>query len=171
VLVVFGGLPATGKTAIARAVAQASQAAYVRVDAIEAALLRAGLASSQTGLGPAGYVVAVAVAETALGAGSTVVVDGVNPVEPARAGWRSLAERAAVELLFVEVTCSNPDLHRQRALARSSDFAELAPPTWAQITDRQYEAWTDPTLVIDNVGSLPTLARHVKRVLNAMPAQ
>jgi predicted kinase len=170
VLVVFGGLPATGKSAISRAVAQQAQATYVRVDAIEAALIRTGVANGQADLGPAGYVVAIAVVEAALGAGSSVVVDAVNPVEAARAGWRQLAKRVEVPLLFVEVTCSDPALHERRAMARTSDFRELSAPTWAQINSREYERWLDPTLVIDNVGPLPTLARHVKRVLNAMAA-
>jgi predicted kinase len=42
-LIVFGGLPGVGKTALARAVAQELAAAYLRVDAIEAAMRRAGL--------------------------------------------------------------------------------------------------------------------------------
>jgi adenylate kinase family enzyme len=40
VLVVFGGLPGTGKTTLSRAVAEALGAVWLRIDAIEAAILR-----------------------------------------------------------------------------------------------------------------------------------
>ncbi|WP_019813166.1 zeta toxin family protein [Saccharomonospora saliphila] len=40
VLIVLGGLPATGKTTIARPLAAALRAAYVRIDSIEAAAHR-----------------------------------------------------------------------------------------------------------------------------------
>jgi predicted kinase len=167
VLVVFGGLPATGKTSLSRAVAESTGASYVRIDAVEAALIRVGLVPDQAALGPAGYVVAGAVVDSGLSAGCTVVVDAVNPVEAARAAWRQLAERHGVPLLFVEVTCSDEDLHRQRAQARTSDLAEITSPTWEQISVREYEPWTEPHLVIDNIGPL---LRHTKRVVNAMQA-
>lgn len=166
-LVVFGGLPATGKTSIARAVCLAAEASYIRVDAIEAALVRAGLALDHASLGPAGYVVAEAVADAALSIGGVVVVDAVNPVEVARAIWRGLADRHSVPLLFVEVTCSDPELHRQRAESRTSDLVGITTPTWDQIVHRTYEPWPETHLVIDNIGPLP---RHVKRVVNAMHA-
>ena len=42
-LVVFGGLPGTGKTTLARAVASLLDATFLRVDSVEVALQRLGL--------------------------------------------------------------------------------------------------------------------------------
>ena len=56
-LIVFGGLPATGKTTIARVLTQRLDATYLRVDAIEQRLKDQGLA-----VGPTGYVIANALA-------------------------------------------------------------------------------------------------------------
>ena len=75
-LIVFGGLPGVGKTALARGVAERLRATYLRVDAIEAALWRAGVDRDQpTGL--AAYVIAHAVAEAFLASGVDVVVDAI----------------------------------------------------------------------------------------------
>src|SRR3954453_18682463 len=116
-LIGFGGLPGVGKTALAAAVAERLAAAYLRVDAIEAALWRAGVARDQpTGL--AAYVVAHAIAEGSLAAGARVVVDAVNPVEEARRGWRDLAHRLSSPLRMIEVVCLDEAEHRRRVEAR-----------------------------------------------------
>jgi predicted kinase len=147
-LVVFGGLPGSGKTTLAQRVAKEVSAAYVRVDAIEAALWRAGIAHDEpTGL--AAYAVAEAVADGCLRAGATVVVDAVNPVEAARDGWRRLARRLQSPLRVVEVTCSDRSEHRRRVELRLPDMPEHAVPTWADVEAREYEPWLEPRLVVD----------------------
>ena len=55
-LLVFGGLPAVGKTAIATVTARGIGAVHLRIDSIEQALRNADVAIS----GPEGYVVAYA---------------------------------------------------------------------------------------------------------------
>jgi predicted kinase len=147
-LVVFGGLPGTGKTTLARIVAGELEATYLRIDAIESALWRAGIERAEpTGL--AAYVVAYAVAEGCLETGAAVVVDAVNPVEAARAGWRRLASRVGAPLSVVEVVCSDLAEHRRRVENRDSDLDELVIPTWADVEARDYEPWTEPRLVVD----------------------
>ncbi|WP_188904996.1 AAA family ATPase, partial [Deinococcus aerophilus] len=42
-LIVFSGLPGTGKSTLARSIAYRLHAAYLRVDSVEAALLHAGM--------------------------------------------------------------------------------------------------------------------------------
>ena len=48
-LVVFGGLPGTGKTTLSRELARRLAAVYLRVDTIEQSLKAAGLAVGATG--------------------------------------------------------------------------------------------------------------------------
>jgi len=84
VLVVFAGLAGTGKTTLSRRLAADLSAAVVRVDAIEAAIVRNG--ELKPPLGPVGYVVAQEVVAGCLAVGTAVVVDAVSLVTEAHAG-------------------------------------------------------------------------------------
>ena len=153
-LIVFGGLRGTGKTTVARAVAKHLGAAYVRVDAIEAALWQTGIARNQpTGL--AAYAVAHAIAEGSLTAGASVVVDAVNPVAEARLGWTQLAHRTAKPLRLVEVVCSDQAEHRRRVEDRRSDLDGHSVPTWREVQDREYDRWEEPRLMVDTAKATP----------------
>jgi predicted kinase len=154
-LIAMAGLPAAGKSSIARGVGGTLSAAVVSVDPIEGALRRSGIAADQpTGL--AAYLVAEAVADELLGLGLTVIVDAVNAVEPARQQWRALASRRRVRLVFIEVVCSNLDAHRRRLEARDRGIEGFAEPTWADVERVRagFEPWTDRRLVLDSAADL-----------------
>lgn len=146
-LVVIGGLPGTGKTTVARRVADQLGATYLRIDTIEQALRTAlGLADD---VGPAGYVVACAVSEANLALGRTVVADCVNPLPVTRAAWRNVARTAASRIVEVELICSDAAEHRRRVESREGDIHGLIPPTWAAVMARDYKPWTEPRIVVD----------------------
>ncbi|MBR0836364.1 AAA family ATPase [Bradyrhizobium manausense] len=144
ILIVFGGLPGTGKTTLSRELTQRLAATYVRVDAIEQALRTAGY-----DVGPMGYVVANALAAENLRLGRVVVADSVNPVPASRDGWRRTALQMSARIAEIEVICSDAALHRQRAEARRSDITGLELPTWNDILCRHYEPWDRDHLVLD----------------------
>ncbi|MEU8849801.1 hypothetical protein AB0C70_27055 [Streptomyces sp. NPDC048564] len=70
-LIVIGALPATGKTTLARLPAAQIGGVHLRVDTIEQAIVRSGLA--QHPLGPVGYLVGYAQAEECLHQRLTVI--------------------------------------------------------------------------------------------------
>ena len=142
-LVVIGGLPGVGKTTIGRALAARVGATYLRIDVIEQALRAVGP------VGATGYVVGMALAESNLAIGQTVIADCVNPVRESRRGWREAATRAGARLVEVEVVCSDVVEHRRRVEGRRSDIEGLVVPSWQAVVEREYAAWEEPRLVID----------------------
>jgi len=65
-LIVFGGLPGTGKTTLARAVAEEHSATYLRIDTIEQALRSSGVLVGDD-VGPADYLIAYKVGRAGCG--------------------------------------------------------------------------------------------------------
>src|SRR6266481_3974101 len=117
-LIIFGGLPGTGKTTIARELSSQLGAMYVRVDSIEQAVRDSGTMAQP--INDAGYRVAYAIAEDNLRLGRTVISDSVNPIHLSRDAWISVANRAQVRVAEVEIICCDPLQHRQRVETRPS---------------------------------------------------
>jgi predicted kinase len=169
-LVVFGGLPGTGKTTISREVARRQGALYIRIDTIEQSI-RAGMPSGEIGV--AGYAVALALARENLSVGQVVVADAVNPVPEARDAWRDIAAKLAARLVEIEIVCGDAQEHRRRvetrraawmaardeawhavghAIGDATDGATTAdpvPPTWDDVVKRHYVPWNEDHWVID----------------------
>jgi predicted kinase/transcriptional regulator with XRE-family HTH domain len=165
VLVVVGGLPATGKSTVASALARQAGFTFVRVDRIEQAIIdSAGLRQP---LGPVGYTVAYGVAAEQLGHGVSVVAECVNPLGVTRDAWRDIAAGHGARLVEVELVCTDQAAHRERARTREVDVAGLRLPDWEQITSREYEPWDRDHLVIDTATRTP--AEAVAAILAAIP--
>ena len=158
-LVVLSGLPGVGKTTIARELAASMGAVLLRIDTIEHALRHAG--SKVEG---EGYSVAYAVAEDNLRLGRIVVADCVNPWPLTRDAWRSVADRAGVRTVDVEVVCSDP--------TSTDGVSSHAPRIWPATGCRHgprslsadYRPWNGDRLVIDT--SLLDVEESVRRILS-----
>ncbi|MGP8076466.1 MAG: AAA family ATPase [Thermoplasmata archaeon] len=149
-LVIFAGLPGTGKSTLAKLVAERLAAVWLRVDTFEAALLKAGLKRSfETGL--AAYIGVCDIADEQLRSGRSVVVDAVNGVEPARLMWRELSKRVGVSKYVVEVSCSDLKVHRGRVESRTEETPPLPAVTWDEVIHREYIPWSEPALKIDGI--------------------
>jgi predicted kinase len=151
-LIVFGGLPGTGKSTLAKALAQQRQAVYLRIDTIEQALHTSGCSTQD--VGPAGYIVAYALAESNLHLGRIVIADSVNPLAITRNAYRRVAIAAACPVLEIEIVCSDLEEHRRRIETRRADSGPTL-PTWPDVLANDYEPWDRPHFVLDTAGRGP----------------
>lgn len=147
-LIILGGLPGSGKSTVAQALARRIGACYLRVDTIEQAIASSAPLAEGHNVGPAGYVTLYRLAADNLRLGQTVIVDSVNPIETTRAAFRNVATETDSKFVEVEVFCSDVTTHRRRAETRSPTIDGRANPTWVQIQERQYEPWR-PKLHLD----------------------
>lgn len=123
ILVVFAGLPGTGKSTIARAIAQRTGAIWLRIDSIEQAVRDSGVVPGS--LEDAGYRAAYAVAEDNLKLGRDGISDSVNPWMLTRNAWRDIGLRCGAKVIEVETTCADVDEHRRRVEMRRSEIPGL----------------------------------------------
>jgi predicted kinase len=114
---------------------------------------------------PAGYAVAHAVAVDQLRSRRPVVVDAVNPVHEARAGWQELAAQCGASLRFVRVVLHDVAEHRRRVESRVADIQGHELPTWTDVQNDVHDEWTEPHLELDNSSSLDQVVMTVLRWL------
>ncbi len=138
-LYIFAGLPASGKTTLAKRLAQKNGAVYIRVDTIEDALQASTLSIHPAE--DAGYVAGCALATENLQLGQSVIVDSVNPITLTRDWWRNAALQADTPFIEIEVICSSIDTHKRRISDRGWG--------WTRVADREYEVFVGDIIQID----------------------
>ncbi|KTC87041.1 AAA family ATPase [Legionella brunensis] len=148
-LIIFGGLPGTGKTTISKIIAKHLKAIYLRVDTIEQALINLEGYPASLAVGSEGYVISYAVARENLALGLNVVADSVNPIAITRQDWRQVAKQTESDFIEIELICSDEKVHQSRVEGRIADIEGHKLPTWKAVVDRDYEPWESKQLVID----------------------
>ena len=149
-LLIFSGLPGTGKTSLALSLAAQLRAVYIRADTIEQSLKKSVLSLSS--VEDLGYLASYAVAGDNLKLGHNVIADSVNPWEMTRQAWRRVASQVGAPAIDIEVVCSNLDEHRKRVEGRETDIPGFLLPSWQDVVDRDYHPWTTPRLQVDTYG-------------------
>ncbi len=147
-LFIFSGLPATGKTTLAKALTQHFGATYVRIDTVEQALR--DLCNLK--VEGEGYRLSYRLAADNLRLGQSVVADSCNPIQLTRREWEEVATKNQAEFINIEVICSDKNEHRRRIETRKTDICNLKLPTWQDVVNREYDPWTGDRLIIDTAG-------------------
>ncbi|GAK53961.1 kinase [Candidatus Moduliflexus flocculans] len=147
-LFIFSGLPGTGKTTLAKAVAKSYKAAYLRLDTIEHGLTELCHVNVQG----EGYRLSYRIASDNLLIGNHVVADCCNPWDLTRKEWEDVATQHNGEYINIEVLCSDKAEHRTRIETRENDIRGFVLPDWENVQNREQHAWRTPIIQIETAG-------------------
>ncbi|MDL2277324.1 AAA family ATPase [Parabacteroides sp. OttesenSCG-928-G07] len=148
ILFILSGLPASGKSSLAKLIAREYNAVYLRIDTIEQALRDLCNYDVQG----EGYRLAYRIASNNLDLGHNVVADSCNPIDLTRREWEAVATQSNSRYINIEVICSDKEEHKRRAENRCAEVEGLKLPTWDEIQRREYHAWETDRIVIDTAG-------------------
>jgi len=154
-LIVFSGLPGTGKSALAEGVAREFGIPVFAKDWLEATLLRCELVSSneEKPLGSAGYQLLTTLAERQLMLGQSVILDSVASTESIRLSWKQLAAKYDADWLVIECICSDENIQRARLKNRHRHIPGWHELDWANVeaVRSYFVPWDEARLVVDAV--------------------
>jgi len=167
VLVVFTGLPGTGKSTLAARAAGLLRCPVFAKDVLEAALWRAEIGPAQgVKTGWAGYELLAALAESQLMLGQPAVLDSVATFERIRTRWRDLAAAHGAMFVSVNTICSDQTLHRARIESRKRGIPGWPELTWEHI-DEVRSRYEPPVadLTLDATDTLAANVTAMERLL------
>src|SRR5512143_3265113 len=157
-LIVFTGLPGTGKSGIAEAVARELGIPIFAKDWLEATLIRCELLPAEGGppLGSAGYQLLTTLAERQLQLGQSVILDSVASTLSIRAEWRSLAQTYQAEWRVIECVCSDEAAHHARLNVRQRGIPGWHELDWSDVEHVKdyYARWDEERLILDAMNPL-----------------
>ncbi|HEX6271126.1 MAG TPA: AAA family ATPase [Anaerolineales bacterium] len=152
-LIVFSGLPGTGKSRLAEALGRDSGIPVFAKDWLEATLLRSGLKPTleEKPLGFAGYELLTVMAERQLMLVQSVILDSVAGSQSIRNTWRGLAGRYHAVWRVIECTCSDKALHRSRLKERRRNIPGWHELEWSDVEQvkQYYPPWEGEHLLLD----------------------
>jgi predicted kinase len=152
-LIIFSGLPGTGKSSLAEALGEALGIPVFAKDWLEATLLRCSLKSTSAdkSLGFASYELLTVLAERQLIFGQSVILDSVAATKTIRKRWYRLAEKYRTNCRIIECVCSDESLHRSQLTQRQRNIPGWHELEWSEVerVKQYYSPWEGEHLVLD----------------------
>ena len=164
-LIIFSGLPGTGKSALAEAAGRELGIPVFAKDWLEAVLLRSKLVPAETEkqLGSVGYDLLTVLAERQLSLDQSVILDSVASTESIRNIWRELGKKYNADWRVIECVCSDIALHRARLEQRQRHIPGWHELQWADVefVRSYYAPWHEERLMLDAIQPVNTNIRTV----------
>jgi predicted kinase len=156
-LIIFSGLPGTGKSTLAEAVGRELGIPVFAKDWLESTILRGGLipGDPEKPLGATGYELLTTLAQRQLSMGQSVILDSVATTESIREAWRQITDQFCAAWRVIECVCSDTTLHKKRVEQRQRGIPGWYELEWGQVENlkSQFIPWNEPRLILDSIES------------------
>jgi predicted kinase len=134
-LIIFFGLPGTGKSKMAEALGKHFAIPVFAKDWLEATLVRCDLipANPDKPLGSAGYQLLTTLAERQLMLGQSAILDSVASTGTIRSIWRQLCEHYQAQWRVIECICTDESIHRAMLSRRERHIPGWHELKWSDV--------------------------------------
>jgi predicted kinase len=163
-LILFAGMPGSGKTTLARMVARHLCLPVLSKDRVQRVLRDHHLAAENTG---DGYYLILDMADEQLELGVSVILDATFPLDHFRMVASEIAVRHKAKFCPLYVTCSDDNIWRERMTDRAQYIPGWRPVGWDDVLRMRdyYQPWDNNAVILD---SMNTTQVNFKVVLEAV---
>jgi predicted kinase len=164
ILIIFAGLPGSGKTTLARLTATHLRLPVFSKDRVQRVLRDHNLAAENTG---DGYYIILDQADEQLALGVSVILDATFPLDHFRLVASETAARHQARFCAIYCTCSDDAVWQARMENRVHYIPGWKPVGWDDVLRmrRYYQPWGANALTVD---SLLRPQHNIERVLAAI---
>lgn len=157
-LIIFSGLPGTGKSTLAEAIGQDLGIPVFAKDWLEAILVQNGVNPILESNPPKsiGYELLTVLAERQLRLAQSAILDSVAGSQTIRTAWRQLSEQYEADWRVIECICSDEAVHRARLQYRHRNIPGWHELEWSEVerVKGYYSPWVGERLVLDMIDPL-----------------
>lgn len=149
-LILFAGMPGSGKTTLARMVSRELQLPIFSKDRAQRILRDHHLAAENTG---DGYYIILDMADEQLGLGVSVILDATFPLDHFRTVASEIAARHQAKFCAIYCHCSDDEIWRKRMEQRVQYVPGWRPVGWDDVQRMRtyYQPWANNALVVDSM--------------------
>jgi predicted kinase len=149
-LIVFAGLPGSGKTTLARMAARKLGLPIFSKDRVQRVLRDHHLAAENTG---DGYYIILDLADEQLGLGVSPILDATFPLDHFRIVASEIATRHQARFCAIYCYCSDDEIWRRRMTSRVQYVPGWRPVGWDDVLRMRqyYQPWGDNAALIDSL--------------------
>ncbi len=153
-LILFSGLPGTGKSTLSYALSQQTGWSILSKDLVD----NAYKSSTDPNTPWYSYALLFDYANLNLKNGSTVILDAVFTYQRLRDNVFRLAQQYNAKVYPIVCTCSNEEIWEKRIRTRPEMVENWTPADWNEVlrVQRNFDSWKEPHLILDSIHAFDT---------------
>jgi predicted kinase len=165
-LILFAGMPGSGKTTLARMVARRLKVPVFAKDRMQRVLRDHHLAPENSG---DGYYLILDIADELLSLGLSVILDATFPLDHFRTVASEIAARYRANFCVIYCYCSDETVWKERMVDRVHYVPGWKPVGWNDVERMQeyYQPWNANALFVDSMNApdknLPLVLDYIQK--------